>query len=306
MMPELNQAPCTERTDFDDLIREGRQLVDQGRLQEALAACDRAVSWAEEHGNPHEVDRACFSYSAVAIELGNYDEVVPRLRKILMRNRDEESCFRAAYNIARVYELRKEYRKALFYARIAKDRAHRLGDSSWLAPAHNQVGGLHLAESCFDEACTEFQEALAHLSDSPTVLHGLIYDNMGYCSMVQGRHEEGFRLLYKSLRLLRRLGATHYLLYPHMSLCHAHLEIGRLRDALRHGARALNMAQDRSELSVVKNCLYMVGEAYLLAGETAQAHRTFEQLQQRFYPDQEFLTDFLLAVDIRGMINLRA
>lgn len=294
------------RAAFDELRRRGRQSVEDGHLDTAVDLFDRALAWAKDHGSADDVDRAWCGRSAAAIELGRKDEVLPRLRKILMRNRDQENCFLAAYNVARAYELGKEYHKALFYARIARERAQRVNHGPWLASSHNQVGNLHLAESYFDEARKEFEQALEHLPPAKTALHGLIYDNLGYCAVVQGRYEEGFRLLYKSLRLLRRLGAAHYYLYTHMSLCYAHLEVDRLDDALRHGVRALSMAQERSELQAVKNSLFLVGEAYLLAGDGAQAQQKFEQLQQSFYPDQEFLTDFLLAVDIRGMINLRA
>ena len=57
--------------------------------------------------------------------MGRGDSELPRLREILVRNVDPVNCRIAAYNIARHYELTKNYKKSLFYARITLGRAGR-------------------------------------------------------------------------------------------------------------------------------------------------------------------------------------
>lgn len=305
MNPNPRVAPAS-RAEFDDLRRRGRQSVEEGRLHDAVDLFDGALVWAEEHGNPDDVDRAWCGRSAAAIELGDDEEVVPRLRKILMRNRDEENCFLAAYNVARAYDLCKEYRKALFYARVAKDRAQRLGHSTWLASSHNQMGNLLLAESFFEEATAEYRKALSYLEPESSVRQALIFDNLGYCAVVEGRHGEGFGLLFRSLRTLNRSGAQRYAAQPHAALCFAYMEVDRPRRALQHGLRALKLAETHDDQDTVKNCLYLLGEAAHLCGDTESAQATFQRLQTEFYPEVEFLSDFLLGVDVRRLVNLRA
>jgi tetratricopeptide (TPR) repeat protein len=290
---------------FEELRRQGHSAAERGQLEDAVLCFDGAIAWADANRRGDLAERAFCGKAAATIELGRGEEVASRLHEILMRNRDAESTFLAAYNLARIYDLRKQHSRALVYARKALDRARELTHGGWLVASHNQVGNLLLAQSHFEEARSEFEEALVHLSGEPTVRHGMIFDNLGYCSILAGSFSEAFRLLFASLRIFRRLSAQHYYVFPHISLAFAYLEIGRHRRALAHSLRALALAERHFDSTVLKNCLYLVGEAYQLLGRTGKARSTFERLQRQFYPDADFLTDFLLSVNIRGLINLK-
>jgi tetratricopeptide (TPR) repeat protein len=291
---------------FETLRERSRRALNQGKMHEALALYDEAAAWAERHDEPALRDLAYCGRCAAAIELGREEDALPRMREVLMRNYDDESCFLAAYNIARIYELRREPRKALFYARVAKDRAARLESAEWMAGSHNQMGNLQLAQSFFDEACDEYHAALGQVTDEETVSRALIFDNLGYCAVVQGDHRRGFDLLYRSLRLLRTLGAERYEVQPRSALCYAYMDVDRLRPAIRHGRRALELAEAHDDRHSLKNCLYLLGEAYHLAGDLLTGRRMFERLQTEFYPDTDYLADFLSVIDVRGLVNLRA
>ncbi|MEM7350439.1 MAG: hypothetical protein AAF657_06510, partial [Acidobacteriota bacterium] len=56
----------------------------------------------------------------------------------------------------------------------------------------------------------------------------------------------------------------------------------------------------------VKNALYLLGESEKLSGNEFQAHRHFTRLQREFYPDDPVIPDFLMATDVRKLINLMA
>lgn len=302
--PPRTSSLCIEP--FEQLRQEGRRAAERGHLDLAVELFDRALSWAAQEGLDDLVDRAFCGRSAAAIELGGSADAIPRLRTILMRNRDEESCFLAAYNLARAYELAKEYRKALFYARLAKDRAERLERPEWLASSHNQMGNLLLAESYFEEACAEYRSALGHLPPVPSVRQALIFDNLGYCAVVKGRYREGFRLLFQSLRYLQRISAERFTCFPHLALCFAYLEVGRYHRAELHGRAAIAVAEAAGDHQSIKNGLYLLGQAAHLAGDLPTAQRTFARLQAEFYPEAGFLPELLLAVDARRLVNLRA
>jgi tetratricopeptide (TPR) repeat protein len=291
---------------FEQLRQEGRRAAERGHLDLAVELFDRALSWAEEEGHEDLADRAFCGRSAAAIELGGSDEAIPRLRTILMRNRDEESCFLAAYNLARAYELAKEYRKALFYARLAKDRAELLQRPEWLASSHNQMGNLLLALSYFEEACAEYRSALEHLPPVPSIRQALIFDNLGYCAVVKGRYREGFRLLFQSLRYLQKVAAERFTGFPHLALCFAYMEVGRLRRAQFHGRAALTIAEAAGDRQSIKNSLFLLGQAAHLSGDPLTAQRAFARLQTEFYPEAGFSPELLLAVDARRLVNLRA
>ena len=296
----------TTPTLTQDLLDQGIELFQQGSYQQALSTFDRCMEAALTHGESDLWDRAYCNRSGVAIELGEADESIRELREIVLRSSDDENAFLAAYNVARYYELEKDNRRASFYARVARDRCARLGRRDWLAWSHNQTGNLLIAESQFEEACTEYENALRVMPSPRSVPRALILDNLGYCRVVQGRHEEGFRLLIESVRTLSRFGAIREQARPRLSLCYAYLEIARLRPALRQGLRALEIATEHDDHGSVKNAHYLIAETYKQLGQDELAHDYFIRLQRRYYPEAPHVPDLLMAVDVRTLINLKA
>jgi tetratricopeptide (TPR) repeat protein len=212
----------------------------------------------------------------------------------------------AAYDIARYYELKKNYKKALFYARITRDRSEVLGRRDWIASSHNLIGNTLLAESFVEEACAEYEKALELMPVEPSPARGQILDNLGYCRTLQGRYDEAYRLLYESLRLLRRFGARRHEISVRLDLCFAHLETGRYRHSRRQGEAALALAGSLSDPAAAKNALYLLGEVANLSGNVGTARDYFARLQRDFFPEAGYLPEFLLAVDIRRLVNLHA
>jgi tetratricopeptide (TPR) repeat protein len=291
---------------FEELRSRGERAIQAGHLEEAAEILEQALVWAREQGDQRLEDLAVCNRSAVVIELGRGDSELPRLREILLRNNDPAGCRVAAYNIARHYELTKNYKKALFYARITRDRSESLGRRDWLASSYNLIGNTLLAESFVEEACVEYEKALELIPDEPSVARAQILDNLGYCRVLQGRTEEGYTLLYDSLRWLRRLGARRHEISARLDLCFAHLETGRYRHARRQGTLALRLAESLQERDSVKNALYLLGEMANLSEDVATARGYFTRLHRDFYPEAGYLPEFLLAVDVRKLVNLHA
>lgn len=290
--------------ELERLSREAQRSLEAGRLDEAEALFERLGALARARGDALEIDRAFCYRASVEIELGRGDARVSELRQILMRSADDESCYRAAYNIARSYELKKEHKKAAFYARLAHDRAEQVERPEWLAASKNLRANLLLAESFFDQACAEYEEALRLAPVASPVWRAFIQDNLGYAHVVQGRQKEGFRLLYESLRVLRRHGA--FKVFPCLDLCFAYLEIGRLPSAVKYGLQALATAEEAQYSEAIKNALFLLGEAANLGGDLELAGDYFARLQRRFYPEAGYLPQFLMAIDVRKIINLKA
>lgn len=294
---------------FHALVKEGRAHLEAERLEQALCAFEEAEALAKELGDRRAADRAYANRCAVliAVDRGLAPESLQRLREILMAGDDAVTSWLAAYNVARAYEFMKEHRKGLFYARIALDRARVLEASDWVASSRNQIGNFLLAESRFDAACTEYEEALALLpSNQGSVRQAALFDNLGYTYVITGRIREGLTLLYRSLRRLRAMGQHRETILPHLSLCYALIETGRYRHALRHGAQALALAEEAGEEDSTKHALFLLGESAQQAGDPAMARQLFERLQERYFPQASYLPDVLLTVDVRKLINLKA
>jgi tetratricopeptide (TPR) repeat protein len=291
---------------YERAREQGVAALDAGRLEEALERFDSALAGARALGDDAVVERAFCNRAAVAIALGDVDGPLPELRGILVRNRSAESGFLAAYNIARAYELRKENKKGLFYGRVAHERALTAGRTEWVASATNQIANLQLAESFFGEAASGYRKALALVPAAGGSRHLTYLANLGYCEVVLGRPRAGARLIYRSLREARRHRWLRLQAIAHVDLCYAWLELGDLERARRHGERGLRLAETIGEQDWVKNALYLLGEAAVLAGDTAAGRERFTDLQRRFYPSQPFIPEFLVGVDVRAVVNLRA
>ena len=290
---------------LDSLRDRGLEALETGRMEEALAILQEAYELACKADDETRMDRSFCNLAAVQIELRRFAEV-QRLREILVRNGDPENCRLAAYNIARFYQIAKDYKKALFYARLALDRSQLLERKDWIASARNRIGNILLGESYFQEARSEYEQALKLMPTERNVVRAVILENLGYCRVIQGDFIAGLRDLITSLRMLRALGARLYERGPRLSLCFAFLEVGRYRSAARQGVRALEIAEDVGDQDSIKNALYLLGEAANLEGDSESARARFARLQERFYPSDRHLPDFLLAIDVRKLVNLKA
>ncbi|HVT57556.1 MAG TPA: hypothetical protein VHR45_04075 [Thermoanaerobaculia bacterium] len=291
---------------FEELRDRTQQAVESGHLAEAAALAEEALGWARHQGSQNQIDQAICNRAAISIALGQGEAELPGLRKILMRAGSPANSWLAAYNIAVYYFYAKLFKKSLFYARIARDRAKFLGVREWLASSHNQLGGALLSVSRIREASAEYEHALDLMPPERSLRRALVCDNLGYCRILQGRIEEGYALHYECQAVLRRCGAKHYQVVPRLHLCYAHLETGRYRHALRHGAAALELALESGFAEGAKNALYLLGEASILSGDSPAAHAYFTRLQQEFFPSANYLPSFLLTVDVRKLINLHA
>jgi len=291
---------------FEEIRDRGQQAIDAGRLEEAVAILQTAVDLAVQQGDTRLIDVTRCNRAAAVVELGRGDGEVPQLREILVRNSDRVSCRIAAYTIARHYEITRNYKKALFYARIALDRSHLIGRQDWLASSHNLIGNTLLAESFVEEACAAYEKALNLLPYEPSAARGQVLDNLGYCRILQHRTGEAYHLLYASLQLLRRFGARKPEVSARLDLCFAHLETRRYRLARRQGSVALALAESIGDRDSVKNALYLLGEVAQLMGDSDAANGYFTRLREEFFPTADYLPEFLLAVDIRKLVNLHA
>jgi tetratricopeptide (TPR) repeat protein len=293
------------REDYQEARSRWNEAVEAGRLEEALALVDAAAAWAEGNAEPELVERTFLNRAAIALELGAGAELLPELRALLMRSHEAENGFLAAYSLARAYELRKESKKALFYAQVGRDRAESL-DRGRRASSQNQLGNLLVAESRFAEAVTVYRSSLELLDAGDRLRRAVILDNLGYCEALLGRRLEGLTLLRESLRALRRLGAERHELLARLDFCFVLLEIGKPSAARRHGRRALDLATAFGDADAEKNALYLLGAAAAALGDRFGARRWYARLQIGFYPDADYLPDVLLQVDVRGLVNLKA
>ena len=294
------------RVEYQQLWQHAEEAKEAGRLEEALLGYTESLAAARRTGDVELIDRATCNEAMVAITLGEIDARIPPLREILMRNTSPLNCYLAAYHIARAYELRKEPKKGLFYARIALERADQVGHPRRRGAAYNQMGNALMAESLFEEAAESYRRALAAVPNELGDWRLVCVTNLGYCEVMLGRVRSGVARLYGALRTALRSASPRTVMMARLDLCFGLMELGRLRDADRHARRAYPLAQQIGEVDHVKNCLYLLGQVAVLEERLEDARGWFEELQRRFFPDQPQLVGFLIGIDVRQVINLRA
>jgi tetratricopeptide (TPR) repeat protein len=301
----LGSTPPKGRT-YEELKELGFREAEAGNLGKALSFYQESLEVARQLDDRILIDLAVCNTSAILIILGRQDETKARLREILMAGTCPENSFLAAYQLSRAHVRDKAYKKGLFYAQVARDRATSMSRDDWLVWSYNQLANCLLEESRFSEACAEYRRALALVPEEPSVRRASVLTNLGYCLMLGKGVDTGLPLTFRALRWFRRFGARIFEVWPELDLCYAYIELGRFDRARDHGKRALALAESSGEMDRVKNALYLLGDAEREAGDLDSAYEYFYRLQQRFYPDSPQLVDMMVAVGMRKMVNLRA
>lgn len=284
----------------------GKRAIQRGGFTRAEECFRESLAAAKALGDTRLQDLAVCNLCAALIEQNRTDEPeILQLRPIYMRSSDSKIVRLSAYHLARALELQRDFGKAQFYARIALDRSVQLGRSDYLASSHNQMGNILTCQSYFGEAAVHYEKALDILPGEYPLLKALITDNLGYCRIVGGEASEGVALCGGALDILETHDAAPgFLIFPHMDLCLGYLELGQMNRAIEHGKMALEVARFQNHTERIKNMLLLLGEAHAKIGETDTAQSYYGELAM-FFPEVRIAADFLMAFELRKVVNFR-
>ncbi len=281
------------------------EILRRGNLREALLDFEKAHDLARRIGDHDLEDIAFCNRSAVAIRLGKADACVAALRQMLLRTTDPHVARHSAYNLALACDARKDYKKELFYSRIAYRYSVELAEPEHEASALNQIGNALVALNDFADGLEEYRKADSLLADDASDRRAVILANLGYCYLLTGRTEEGLRSVVRGLRMARRAMAPAAEGLARLCLSFGQLLIGRPWYGLRHGSKAFQLAEELDDEQSMKYALLLIGEAYKQGGEVRTARECFELLQRSYYPEMPEVPEMLLGVDVCRVINLR-
>lgn len=301
-MPEAARA-AAEASRRDALLH-----LEKGEFEAALSRYDAALASARATGDPAFADWMYVCRAAAAAELGPAEAELVELKRILLRSRDPQTAFRAAYSSAIIYRLRRDHRKVFFYANVARRHAEEIGELRLVGACLNETGNALAADSRFEEAAASYREALARTAaEAPlfSVARAQWSDNLGYCLISLDRVGEGLALVHEALDTLEREDARGFTVYPLMDLCFGYLRQNRFAEARWFGEEGLGRIATAGDVPAEKNLLYLLGEACHLAGDAGAAQGYFDRLA-RLYPEFRNLRAYLEVFDFRNVINLRS
>lgn len=300
-----------DRRRFDDLRAAAETAFAGGDLDDACALFAEAESLALEHGEEDLADWAFCNRCTVLIELDEADAEIPKLKKILLRSRDDRNRWLAAYNTAVAYDLAGDERKAQPYAQRALELSAGAGEPVLAAATANLAGTLATRGSRFEEAEEAYRCGLGHRDriegDSEAYYTALLNDNLGYVLLCEERIDEGVALCETSLEALDRTTADHIRPQVLQDLCYGYLLQGALDNAGACGEQALDLAAGTADKLIVKNCLFLLAEIAVRRGDTFRARRYLRELAA-YYPEvgvSEEIIDVFLATDLTTAVNLR-
>ncbi len=297
-----------DRDHFENLRHRIRTAVGRRELQHALAICDEAYRWAEGQGSQTDLDFVRCSRNAVLLHMGHGDSVVRELQMILMRSSDPLNRHMASYNLSFFYELREDFEKSGFYAKLALDHATQTDLDYYRARSYSRVGNLSIRKSQFNEALESYNRAWELFVDEQLYERLAVLTSMGYCHLACGRIAEGFENLFTVRRSYIRLkmGCGMALGRLRLSFCFGYLELEKCHQASLHGIAGMKIGEQCGDHELVKKALYLLGEAEKLRGDDMAAFTYFAKLQEEYYPDNPFLPDLLLDNDTKQLVNLWA
>jgi tetratricopeptide (TPR) repeat protein len=284
----------------EELRQQALACIRANEIESALPLLDRALALTEDE-ELRELITINKAGALIALEQNGPE--VQKLPQIIMRRRNLRHLYLAAYNLQGKYEIERDFKRALLYAKIALDAAAEAGEIGWRTQVLIALGNLNVFDSRIPEAIARYEEVLGLLEPLPehAFRRGAALQNLGYCRLLENEIESGIASIHEAIILLTEAGASGYLAESYIDLCYGYLEAGDLDQARSFGQRGLEEAKDVRQ---IRNAHYLLGEVEYKSGNSSAADEHFEHLA-KFYPDFPHLKDLLLAIDLRGMVNLK-
>ncbi len=290
----------TEMSNVEELRQAGLAKVRENALEDALALFDDAIALAE---GDDVLELLTINKAGALIQMERDGEEVQKLPAIVMRRRTPKHTFLAAYNLQHKFILSRDFKRAYNYGRIALEASEHVEEAWWKAMVMLDMGNACVYDSRIREAIDFYRQVLSMLepSEQSTIGRAFAMQNLGYCLVVEGELEQGIGTIHTAISLMGDAGASGYVAESYIDLCYGYLELGELEPARSYGEMGLERA---TEIRQVRNAHYLLGEVAYKQGDTRTAEAHFEHLA-KFYPDFPQLKNVLMAIDLRGMVNLK-
>jgi tetratricopeptide (TPR) repeat protein len=297
----------TSEDSYEAWSRAGAEATRRGEFGAALSAYLRAQELAEASEDEGREQAAALNVAMVRLQTDAWRDADEGLREILLRTGDARIGYTAAYHLAGSLRRQARHERALSYARRAMERARELGTAEYLAPAHNLLGNIHLAQSRMPEALAEYRRSMELRQAQPEdtrFSRAILLENIGYCLLLLQQFDDGLAHLEQGLALAQEVDDKRCRAECLQDLCYAMLLTGRYDAARDRGEAALALAESQHYGDIRENCHYLLGEVGTRIGDADLRDRHLDHLQA-LHPELPFLRDFLSAVDITSVLSLK-
>lgn len=291
-------AVAQRGSDFDSLLAQMNAATQGGHWAEGLAAAQKLESLVRRKQGADNMNYAGVLHNEGMFlhNLGRYGEAVDKLNAALaikLRNNDVASTLRTSNTL--VGSLGMLDRRA--EATIVAERALALGTSAFgandvrLSDTLAALGGLARDKENYKEAAGYFERVLTGLqaANAPPVEIASAMDSLGDVYGLQGRFDDGERMLKQGIELLDRNFGSNAEAAPNYDkmlndLGNFYLDAGRLSEAEATMRRALAVTRARSGEAHPNVAATMGNLATVLEHEAryAEAEKLYQQTLQAY------------------------
>ena len=284
----------------EQLRQDGLGELRANRPEQALELFDAAFA-LDPQGEQREL--LTINKASALVELRQNGPELQALPMILMRRSNPRHAFFAAYTLQYKFRLEGDYRKANVYGRQALAASEEIAGEG-KAEVLLELGSTCICDSRTEEAIEYFEQALALLEPAAPgreLSVAFAKQNLGYSRIISGDVTRGVAMIHEAADQMKVIGAEGFLPESHIDLCYGYLELDELEKARHFGELGLAHATESRQ---IRNAHYLLGEVLYKLGETELAREQFHSLAS-YYPEFANLTNLLLAVDLRRMVNLK-
>lgn len=288
------------RERVEELRQQALSLWRNNEYEQSIPLLDEALNLATEE-ETRELLTINKAYAFISLEKTSPE--VQALPRIILRRRNLNHVLLAAYALQAKFTVEGDYKRAHSYLRVALQAAEDSGDATWKPELLINLGILSLYDSRIEEAVAYHEEALKLPLEGPAhvVSRAMCVQNIGYCKLLLNDFAAGIEMIHRAISMLKQANADGYLAECYIDLCYGYLGVEQLDEARQFGEMGLSIA---TEVRQIRNAHYLLGEVAFKSCNQQAAETHFEHLAT-FYPNFPHLKDLLLAIDLRGMVNLK-
>ncbi len=295
---------------YEAELARARAAAARGDWTEAVARYGRAAEAARRAGRDDLAERALCIRHGIQAEAGDAAAQIAPLARILLASPYPANRALAGFYAAQAAYLEDDLGRCRRLAHRALEQAELAGDGEVVGALENLLGNVALLRSEFGEARRRFLAAMRRLPRREAherLMVAQVEDNLGYTMMCDGDPVAGIAHCENALAVMRTFERPPYLPQALQDLCFGELLVERPEAAEERGHEALELALERGDDDIVKNCLFLLAEAAKRRGELSRARWYLAQLNG-FYPeapDPDALLELLVRADLLEVVNLR-
>ncbi len=279
-LQKIDSFLSTEGLPVEDRINgqflKSRILVGMGNAQKALTLAETAVSMTKQLGKPLLLIDGLIAKATALLELGMLSkslDIINDGQKLLMTIPEESFEFATRDSglkllKGKLFRKKGEPVPALEILKDCLAIQQKLGKSSVIADALNEMGIIHASKGDYKQAIQHFDQAIEiykEFGNKAPILK--LRNNIGMISWHMGMIDEALGYFHEAFTLSNELGNKRFTAAISVNIGGVLSGKGELNAALEFLQTGLTLYEELAIMTEMANCLNIIGRTYQQKGE---------------------------------------